>query len=187
LHRYIKTNRSWWQDKQAQQILRALPARSQAGLRRLDQQQRRQSRRTWSTILGVIERDQRVFHRLIEEQRTPGRFGYVAGERGIDISESGARRIYTAYRAHAALLLGKETPFDQLVKCPSIPRPAIKRLERERAEAARVTLPFPLSTPAPICQDMQEVFAWFALALQNLKRYRNGHLPVPWTSSPIPR
>lgn len=176
LQRYIKTNRVWWRDTQAQQVFKFLPAQDQAVLRRLDRQQK-QCHRKWDTVLKVIERDQEVFRYIIEHRKS-GQLGAVADK--FRLSDANVRRIYAAYRSKAALLLGEQTEFDQLVKCPSIPRTDIKRLEWERAEGDRVPLPFPLSPSAPIYRDMQEVFAWFALALKNLKRYRNGHSPIPW-------
>lgn len=181
LRHYIRVDRLWWRNKEAWEILRSLPTKAQTALLRVHYQQSRQCRRKWQTTLDAIERDQKVFHAVIEERASGQSIEDALAKVAIhfNISDRTARQIYVAYRYQALLLLGEQTPLDQLARQRSIPREAIKRLQRMRSDAARVSLPFTLSVPSPICRNWDDVFAWFALALQNMRRYRNGHAPLP--------
>ena len=168
---YVLLDREWQKDKQAWQIFRTLPADAQARLRKLDQQQGRQCHRGWERILEIIVRDQQVFQYIIA-QKASGRLGEVAEQ--FHLSEGSVRKLYAAYHRQAARLLGRESPLEQLAKKRSM-KEIVDRLQR-RQEARPLRIP-----PVPVvCQTCDEVFAWFALALRNLKRYRRGHLPLPW-------
>ena len=63
------------------------------------------------------------------------------------------------------------------------PRPLFRRqrsiLLQVNREEQRGEAP-PPKQKVPICQDWPEVFSWFALTLRNLRRYSQGHPPLPW-------
>jgi len=175
LQRYIKTDREWRTDRLAWQVFRGLPTDEQATLRQLDQQQRRANHRRWETVLKIIEQDQNIFRYIIEGKATD--WLDVVGQDFDGLSEGSVRRIYVEYHKQAALLLGKQTPLEQLTKKTS---PQMKRIVSYLQEEARKTRPTPSS---PVCQNWEEVFTWFKLALQNMRRYRSGHPPLPWVPS----
>jgi hypothetical protein len=169
---YIRMDREWRTDQLAWRIFRDLPTDAQTRLRMLDQTQRRQCHRGWDRILEIIARDQRVFRYIIEQKRS-GRMGEVGDQ--FDLAEGSVQRIYAAYHAQATRLLGKARLLDQLAKKRSMTE-IVARLKRRDAARPNQTQPAP-----PVCQTWDDVFAWFALALRNLKRYRLGHPPLPWT------
>lgn len=170
LESYILMDREWRKDELAWRIFRKLPADAQARLKKLDQKQRGQCRRGWECMLEIIARDQKVFKYIIA-QKASGRLDEVS--ENFALSEGSVRKIYTAYHSQATRLLGKESPLEQLAKKPSM-KEILARLQGEPRKRRS-------TTAHVICQTWDEVFAWLALALRNLKRYRSGHPPLPWT------
>jgi len=129
---------------------------------------------------------------------------------GHHLSIGQAKRIWSEYRRPTARLLGHPLPLGGFTpRGRGRPRADRGIAAEIKARAAKFRLaskverafarddesvvyrrgPISGSTPTarsarrsetPVCRNPDEVLAWLALALRNLKRMRAGHSPLPW-------
>jgi hypothetical protein len=156
-------------------------------------------------MFTIIKRDQEVFRDLIKELTQDGlslEGAVVRAAKKLGRSESMVLRVYLEYRAKAALLRDEETNADQLERTlkqldrrQSISGNNLDALRKLVTEAKAQSPPIVgkdgglamVSAPRPpVCRNWEDVLTWFAHALQNMKRYHNGHPPLPWRHSPSP-
>jgi hypothetical protein len=192
---WISLDRLWYEDPEAQALLRTLPTVKQQALLAFNQRHwaRPSLAQKWETLLPRIAKDQIIFRDIVQvgpkiagvEPASDPAIARQRSERYGCMSRTEARKIYLAYSRQASILLGRG----------SLPPKAWAALmkgdgllnARGRIHAAplgvRGTLNqflVPERVDTPYLPDWQAVFHWFAHALRNLCRYQNGHAPLPW-------
>lgn len=199
---YIEGDSQWYQDAEAQRVLKGLPADLRARLRESDAAKWRQRRRRLDGLAKIVERDQTVFAYLQEQilagRLRPDELHQMSSEEQIQagditISPATAERIWREYHALGMWLLGRR-------RLPAGWRGGAERLTAGATREARVVqvtrqdgrqvaalMPGSRQPRAararrdqPPCRDWPEVYAWLALARRNLTRFKNGHPPLPW-------
>jgi len=198
LRYWMALDRLWYEDADAWTVLRALPASQQQALRAFEQQRWAFPSVvwTWETLLPRIAQDQGIFRDMVAVGPTQAG---VAPTSAPDIapqrygrSKTDARTIYVAYHRQAFILLG------QGMRPPKAWAEAMhdEGLLNARGRIHAAPLGFS-ATPSPLlCAgwkiaasslgNWEAVYHWFAHALRNLCRYRNGDTPpLPWNDAPI--
>jgi hypothetical protein len=170
---YAEHDKEWEQNKKAQKVLKQLPRREQARIHQLSKKKwHYRSLRTWDALLQTIARDQERFENFCE---TPPESGILIGT---------DHRIYVTYSKQATKLLGGGS---------LIPKKRWKIYQDYEDRSSLLTpsgrLPsksfFEFNWHDSSRQERQEAkkktVHWFNHALRNLREYRYGRPPVPWT------
>lgn len=200
LRHLVQSKSEWKQDKRSQCILKELPPQQRAYLEQLHEKTWGGYRRDrWDQLLKRIAKDQILFQEMLmlnARQKMEEVFFAMTDRYGMP--DETARDIYRAYSAQRQLLLGEVTS------------PRVKRaiLKRERTLSPISRPPIPRKREHDQQSDQEEksffdsggsvidydndgeeispedrdkmVFHWFAHCLVNLRRYKNGHPPIPW-------
>jgi hypothetical protein len=168
---YLLNDRLWTQNREAGSLLAQQSPEVQAALRTWARGVwRRRTPWSWAALLCRIARDQALFQET--HALGPTQAGLV-GARKYDVSEAGAQRVYYFYHREMSALLGQGRRISA----------------RVRADYRAFGIETPRVDPTPCLPDLAGrpaeehvpiILHWFAHALRNLARYRDGHAPLPW-------
>jgi hypothetical protein len=176
---YLTTDRLSSQNSGAQTLLAQQSPEVQALLRSwaTDVWLRRTPAR-WDRLLRTIARDQTLFQEI--HALGPTQAGLVDSRRH-DVSpiwtkyrvpKAVAQQVYREYRVEMSALLGRGRRVSEKVR-------AFRDQGRE-VPRIRPTPLMPDLAGRPADEQAAIIFHWFAHALRNLARYRDGHPPLPW-------
>jgi hypothetical protein len=177
---YLTTDRLWSQDHEAMTLLTQQPPEFQRLLRTWARGVwRRRTPGSWDTLLRTIARDQALFQEICSVG--PTRAGLVATQwqdgspiwKKYGVSEADAQRVYRAYHRKMSELLGRGVIVSKVVRAAFRARGIdVPRIRPTRTMAGLQELPPDEQTAI--------ILHWFAHALRNLARYRDGHAPISW-------
>ena len=182
---YVEDDKEWRSDETAQGVLKQLSPPQRAAILRLNRttwpersKRPRRLSRTWENLFSDIARDLDIFERLCE---TPP---------GSDQLSGTEKRIYLSYSKQATKLLGGGTGIPahrRKVYRDAYPdllvRPTLLddkgRLPSETVFAINWN---ELTTKKERREAKKHTLHWFHHALRNMREYRNGRNPIPWTA-----
>jgi hypothetical protein len=177
---YLITDRLWTQDSEAGTLLAQQLSEIQDALRTSSRGMwNRRTPWSWDALLPAIARDQMLFQEICA--LGPTRAGLV-GTRWRDVppiwekygvSEAVAQRVYRAYHRKMSELLGHGVRVSKAVRDAF----SARGIEGPRV---RPTRPMAGLQGLPPDEQTSIILHWFAHALRNLARYRDGHAPIPW-------
>jgi len=136
-------------------------------------------RRTPDTLLQTIARDQALYHDILTIGSTKA--GLAVTRRWdvhhiwkkYHVTEAVAPRVYREYHAEMSALLGRWRRVSEKVR-------ALCRAQGTEVPHMRPAPLMPDLAGRPIDEHGSIILHWFAHALRNLARYREGHAPMPW-------
>jgi hypothetical protein len=184
---YLTTDRLSSQDSEAQTLLAQQPAEIQDALRTWARGVwRRRTLGAWKALLKTIARDQALFAEILTLGPTCAGLAGTRQRSGTKlaadlppiwgkyhVSEAVAQRVYREYHAEMSALLGRGRRVSENVR-------AFFRSQGIEAPRVRQTPIMPDLAGRPADEQVPIILHWFAHALRNLARYRNGHPPRPW-------
>ena len=165
---FIRRERRWERYAAALRVFKELPAGVRQRLLRIDARlYGRVGRRSWSTLLQAIAKDQRLFARMLPSGAKPGA---KPGAKRIMVEDErsypSARKVWTAYARQALDVLGQN------------PEGETARLGGGRQRAR-------LDLTGLEGNKREWILHWFAHAFRNLVRYRGGRSSLPFEESCI--
>jgi hypothetical protein len=177
---YLTTDRLWTQDGEAGTLLAQQSPEVQVALRTWAHSVwRRRTPWDWATLLEAIARDQALFQEIQAIGPTQAGLVDTRWQDGppiwekYGVSKADAHRVYRTYHRKMSELLGHGVIVSKAVL-------AFFRARGTNAPRVRPTRAMTELAALPVDEHVPTIMHWFAHALRNLARYRDGHAPIPW-------